>query len=115
MGTAPTGNVRQTLRRKRHRYPVLPFAPNNETVKAETGFEMMAFDRTGKLIMAPRSANREAQYREHYLLWAGPFVSHEKLNQGDGLLVNFSDVDGSKANYNNDAAPVERSFPMGKN
>ena len=103
------------MRRKRHRYPVLPFAPNNETVKAETGFEMMAFDRTGKLIMAPRSANREAQYREHYLLWAGPFVSHEKLNQGDGLLVNFSDVDGSKANYNNDAAPVERSFPMGKN
>jgi hypothetical protein len=27
-------------------------------------------------------------------------VTSEKVNQGTGLLVDFTDVDGSKANYN---------------
>jgi hypothetical protein len=65
---------------------------NQEHVKAETSFEMTAYDRDGRVILAPTSSNREAHYAEHYLLWAGPFKSTERLQQGQGLLVDFSDV-----------------------
>ncbi len=68
------------------------FFYNNERVKAETSFEMMAFDRTGKLIMAPRNSNDVAEYTEHYLFWAGPLNTREKVYDGEGLLVDFSDV-----------------------
>ncbi len=89
-------------------------AYNNETVKAETSFEISAFDKEGKMILKPTVANREAQYREHYLMWAGPFVTTEKVNQGTGLLVDFTDVDGSKANYNAKES-ASKSYFMGKN
>jgi hypothetical protein len=55
----------------RSRFDVLAY--NNETVKAETSFEISAFDRDGKMVLRPTVANREAQYREHYLMWTGPF------------------------------------------
>lgn len=87
---------------------------NNETVKAETSFEVMAFDRSGNNIMRPQVANRESQYREHYLLWAGPITSQEKVYQGQGLLVDFTQVDGKKGKYN-PAEPVLRNHPGGKN
>ena len=96
----------------RSRFDALAY--NNETVKAETSFEISAFDRDGKMIMRPTVANREAQYREHYLIWAGPFITSEKVNQGTGLLVDFTDVDGSKANYN-PKEPVSAFYPLGKN
>jgi hypothetical protein len=96
----------------RSRFDALAY--NNETVKAETSFEISAFDRDGKMIMKPVVANKEAQYREHYLMWAGPFVTTEKVNQGTGLLVDFTDVDGSKANYNS-AEPKTNLYFMGKN
>lgn len=96
----------------RSRFDALAY--NNETIKAETSFEISAFDRDGKMIMRPTVANREAQYREHYLMWTGPFVTSEKVNQGTGLLVDFTDVDGSKANYN-PKEPASKYYPMGKN
>ncbi len=68
------------------------FIYNNERVKAETSFEMMAFDRTGKLIMPPRNSNEVAEYTEHYLFWAGPLNTREKVYEGEGLLVDFSTV-----------------------
>lgn len=70
---------------------------NNETVKAETSFEIMAFDREGKNILRPQQASKEVQYREHYLLWAGPIETRETVQAGQGLLVNFKDVGVSKA------------------
>ena len=90
---------------------------NNETVKAETSLEIMAFDRTGQLILAPQSSNREARYREHYVMWTGPVTSHEQVYPGQGLLVDFSQV---RPNPNpNPATPVlqriEREHPGGKN
>jgi hypothetical protein len=90
---------------------------NNETVKAETGLEIMAFDRTGQLVLAPQSSNREARYREHYVLWTGPVTSHEQVYPGQGLLVDFSQV---RPNPNpNPAIPVmqriEREHPGGNN
>lgn len=96
----------------RSRFDTLVY--NNETVKAETSFEISAFDREGRMILRPQVANREAQYKEHYLLWAGPLTTQEKVYQGQGLLVDFTDVDGQKATYN-DAAPVSRNHLLGKN
>jgi hypothetical protein len=88
---------------------------NNETVKAETSLEIMAFDRTGQLILAPQSSNREARYREHYVLWTGPVTSQEQVYPGQGLLVDFSQVSPNP----NPAIPVmqriEREHPGGKN
>lgn len=72
---------------------------NRESVIAETAIEMMAFDRSGKMIMRPRNANHEAKYDENYILWTGPYKSNEKVRKGKGLLINFSDVDGSQATY----------------
>lgn len=72
---------------------------NQESVLADTAIEMMAFDRSGKIIMRPRSANNEAKYDERYFLWAGPFATDEEVRQGKGLLVDFSGVDGSKPTY----------------
>jgi hypothetical protein len=96
----------------RSRFDALAY--NNETVKAETSFEISAFDKEGKMIMKPTVANREAQYREHYLMWAGPFLSTERVMPGTGLLVDFTDVDGTKANYN-PKEPVSAFYPLGKN
>jgi hypothetical protein len=87
---------------------------NNETVKAETSFEIAAFDKEGKRILGTQVANREAQYQEHYLLWAGPITTKERVYQGQGLLVDFTQVDGSKRSYNA-KEPVEREFLGGKN
>jgi len=88
---------------------------NNETVKAETSLEIMAFDRTGQLILAPQSSNREARYREHYVMWTGPVTSHEQVYPGQGLLVDFSQVRSNP----NPATPVlqriEREHLGGKN
>ncbi|CAG0901563.1 unnamed protein product, partial [Darwinula stevensoni] len=72
---------------------------NQESVKAETGMEMTAFDRSGKMIMRPRNANQEAGYNEIYLFWAGPFASDEQIKPGKGLLDDFSDVVPGKTNY----------------
>jgi len=73
---------------------------NSEKVQAETAFEMMAYDKDGKLVMAPQSSNRMAQYIEHYLLWSGPVMTSEKIQKGEGLLVNFSNVNGGKTTFN---------------
>ena len=87
---------------------------NNETVKAETSFEISAFDKDGKRILSTQVANREAKYQEHYLLWAGPLTTQERVYQGQGLLVDFTDVDGSKRSYN-PSEPVVREHLGGKN
>ena len=87
---------------------------NNERVKAETSFEMMAFNQNGEMIMPPQSASRMAQYTEHYLLWAGPVVTNEKVKNGAGLLVDFSDVDGTKANYNTGES-ADINYILGEN
>lgn len=72
---------------------------NQESVLADTAIEMVAFDRTGKIIMRPRSANNEAKYDERYFFWAGPFKTDEEVRTGKGLLVDYSQVDGTKATY----------------
>lgn len=75
------------------------YAYNSEDLTAETAIEMFATDLTGKVIMSPRSSNKEAKYKENYLLWAGPFKTDEEVRDGKGTLVNFSAVDGSKPTY----------------
>ncbi len=70
---------------------------NEESVLAETAIEMTAYDRKGKLIVNPVVANREARYKERYLLWAGPFNTDETLHQGKGLMVDFTDLPAKNA------------------
>jgi hypothetical protein len=83
------------------------FLYNNELVKAETGIEMMAFDKvTGKLIMAPRNASMEAQYREHYVLWMGPFESDKTVLKGEGLMADFSNLQVKMKTAQTVASPV---------
>lgn len=79
---------------------------NRESVIAETAIEMMAFDRSGRMIMRPTSANHEAKYDENYVLWTGPYKTNEKVRKGKGLLIDFSDVDGRQAIY---PSEVQRS------
>ncbi len=81
------------------------YVVNRESVIAETAMEMMAFDRGGNMILSPRNANHEAKYDENYFLWTGPYKSSEIVRPGKGLLVNFSDVDGTQKSYPSD---VER-------
>lgn len=88
---------------------------NNETVKAETSLEIMAFDRTGQLILAPQSSNREARYREHYVMWTGPVTSHEQVYPGQGLLVDFSQVSPNPNPATRELQRIEREHPGGKN
>jgi len=85
---------------------------NRENVKAETAIEMFAFDRDGQMIMRPQSANYEADYDEKYLFWAGPFRSDQTVQEGEGLLVDFSDVDGTRATYPSDMVRT-REFGIG--
>lgn len=87
---------------------------NNETVKAETSFEIMAFDREGRLILRPQVSNREAQYREHYLMWAGPVTTQERVRAGQGLLVDFTGVDANLSSHN-PQQPVQQLHLFGKN
>lgn len=86
---------------------------NQETLKAETSFEMAAFDRSGRMVMRPRTSDHEAQYAERYLFWAGPFRSDERVKKGQGLLVDFTDVDGLHTSYG--SKQIDKTFPFGKN
>ncbi|WP_326491065.1 hypothetical protein [Hydrogenophaga sp. NFH-34] len=91
------------------------FIYNKETVKAETSFEIVAFDREGRKILDTQVANHEAQYQEHYLMWAGPITTQERVYKGQGLLVDFTDVDGSKTKYNESDEIAVREHMGGKN
>jgi hypothetical protein len=72
---------------------------NSEQLLAETAIEIFAFDREGRLIMKPQNSSYEATYGERYILWAGPFKTQKKVKKGQGMLVNFSGVDGTKPSY----------------
>jgi len=67
---------------------------NEENVKAETAMEMFAFDRAGKLIMKPTTSDYEAEYNEKYIFWAGPFETTKRVQKGEGLLEDFTDLVG---------------------
>lgn len=65
---------------------------NNERLSAESAIEMFATDRrSGKVIMRPAVGNSRADYREDYLFWVGPLETKRKMEEGEGLLVDFSD------------------------
>lgn len=82
---------------------------NSENLTAETGIEIFAFDKGGRLIMKPQSSSYEAEYGERYILWSGPFESSKEVKKGSGLLVDFSDVAPGKRSYNVD---TKRREPM---
>lgn len=76
------------------------FVYNNEKLTSETAIELLAVDRrTGLPVMRAQNVNMEATYKEHYLFWVGPISTEKMVKKGDGLLVDFSDVDGKHKNY----------------
>lgn len=64
---------------------------NNERLSAETSIEMFAADRGGNIIMRPTVGNIRTDYREDYILWAGPFDTQRSVGEGLGLLNDFTD------------------------
>ncbi|MDO8330977.1 MAG: hypothetical protein Q7T36_10965 [Fluviicoccus sp.] len=93
---------------ERKRFDSIMF--NAETLRAETSLEMYALAANNSVVMAPRSANFIAQYREYYMLWMGPLSSQRKVYRGDGLDVTFSDVNGSKKSYPSESKKVKTLF-----
>ena len=87
---------------------------NRETVKAETALEMFAFNREGNIILRPTSSNYQAEYDEKFLLWAGPFQSDQEVTEGEGLLVDFSEVTNDGPSPNPDVQR-RRRFGLGDN
>ena len=66
---------------------------NAETLKAQTKLEYFAVDRNSrKLLIKPTSAAYEAQYKEKYALWTGPYKVSKTVKASDGLMVDFSDI-----------------------
>ena len=64
---------------------------NNERLSAETSIEMFAADRSGAIIMRPSVGNVRTDYREDYILWAGPFDTQRSVGEGLGPLNDFTD------------------------
>ena len=64
---------------------------NNERLSAETSIEMFAADRSGKIIMRPSVGNVRTDYREDYIVWAGPFDTQRKTSAGLGPMNDFTD------------------------
>lgn len=64
---------------------------NNERLSAETSIEMFAADRSGKIIMRPSVGNVRTDYREDYILWAGPFDTRRGTSEGLGPMNDFTD------------------------
>lgn len=64
---------------------------NNERLSAETSIEMFAADRSGAIIMRPSVGNVRTDYREDYILWAGPFDTQRSVEAGLGPLNDFTD------------------------
>ena len=66
---------------------------NNEQLKSQTKIEYFAIDKNSRnLIIKPQVSSFESQYKENYILWAGPFSTVKTIKTSDPLLVDFSDV-----------------------
>ena len=64
---------------------------NNERLSAETSIEMFAADRKGRIIMRPSVGNIRTDYREDYILWAGPLDTRRSTSVGIGPMNDFTD------------------------
>ena len=66
---------------------------NNEQLKSQTKIEYFAIDKNSRnLIIKPQISSFESQYRENYILWAGPFSRIKTIKTAAPLLVDFSDI-----------------------
>ena len=62
---------------------------NRESLVAKTAVEVTAFDRERRVVLPPVSSSFEAEYREEYIFWMGPFSTSKCVRQSDALLVDF--------------------------
>ncbi|MCC7334855.1 MAG: hypothetical protein IT422_07155 [Pirellulaceae bacterium] len=62
---------------------------NQERLIAKTALHVTAFDRKGRVALPTQTSCWEADYRERYVLWCGPFEIEKRAYQSDDLLVSF--------------------------
>lgn len=66
---------------------------NAESLKAATKLELFAVDRRSRQLVArPSSVSFEAEYKENYALWMGPYQVKKVVKRGESLLTDFSDI-----------------------
>lgn len=72
---------------------------NLEVLTAKTAMSMCAFDRRkGGLLMEPQTAAFEAEYKEEFIAWCGPFLDTKTIRRAENLLVDFKGLgQGNKA------------------
>jgi hypothetical protein len=57
---------------------------------------VVAFDRERHVVLPPASSSFEAEYREEYIFWIGPFAKKKIVRRSNDLLVDFHDLTGPK-------------------
>ena len=62
---------------------------NEERLQAKTAVHVTAFDRKGNVVVPTQTSSWEADYRERYVFWCGPFEVEKRVYQSDDLLVSF--------------------------
>ncbi len=62
---------------------------NQERLRAKTALHVTAFDRKGNVKIPSQTSSWEADYRERYIFWCGPFEIEKRVYQSDDLLVSF--------------------------
>ena len=65
---------------------------NNEKLSAETKLEYFAVDKNHNILIKPQTASYRANYKENYVLWAGPLAKSKNVQEADKLMVDFSDI-----------------------
>ena len=69
------------------------FVSNHESLIAKTAMEFAAIDRrTGEVIVPPHVSSYEAEYREDFAFWVGPYETSKHIKKSDGLLADFTDI-----------------------
>lgn len=70
---------------------------NKEVLTAKTALSICAFDRRdGSVVLPPTTSAFEAEYRQRFLFWCGPFSEKKSVYPAGNLLIDFKDIALSK-------------------
>lgn len=65
---------------------------NEERLQAKTAVHVTVFDNKGKVLIPTQTSSWEADYRERYMLWCGPWKVHKRVYCSDDLLVSYRNL-----------------------
>lgn len=64
---------------------------NGEILKAKTAMELAAINRkTGEVVVSPQVSSYEAEYKEDFSFWVGPYKTSKDIKESDGLLADYT-------------------------